>query len=397
MRTYDSDVLVVGAGEGGAAAAYYPTQAGQRVLVVEKETLPRDKPCGGAIPRPTLDRFPFACNGLVQAAPAEVRFAFPGLSLTDVPLPYRPVVMVMRSEFDAFLLNRSGAEVLDGNPITSLSETRDSVRVTVCERTFTARYLVGTDGAVSVVAQHLGLRRHRQLAGSLEAEVPLEGHKGLRTASGSRALLSMAPVPWSYAWIFPKGDRLSVGIVQLRSGRVDLRLALDREMDRLGISLDGAKVRGHPLPCYQALTRPWWRGEKQEKLSTRRCFLVGDAAGLVDSLLGEGSRYAIHGAQLVAEAIVRGNLAGYEAAAWRDIGHSLATAGLVADLFYRWPRQCFDLSLRNPATTRHFGDLLTERSSYQGIGRRLSTSTARWLLGGARREMSDKEWMLPAA
>jgi geranylgeranyl reductase family protein len=396
MTTCDFDVLIAGAGAGGAAAAYYLTRAGLKVLVIEKEPLPRYKPCGGAIPRPTLESFPFAFDDLARAVPAKVRFAFPGLAPSEIPLPDRPVVIVRRSEFNAFLLGRSGAEVLEGNPVASLAETKDAVRVMAGGQTFTARYLVGADGAVSTVAQRLGLRRHRQLAGTLEAEVPLNGNESLRAEYGRRALFSLTPIPWGYAWVFPKGNCLSVGIVRLRTGRVNLRSTLDREMGRLGISLEGAKLRGHPLPCYQAPRWPWWRGQRQEQLSTRRCVLVGDAAGLVDPLLGEGIRYAIHSARLAADAIIKDSLVEYEAAIWRDIGHSLATAGLVTCLFFRWPKQCFDLSVRNPATIRHFADLFTGRSSYQGIGRRLFATTARWVLGDCRWQMNGESGPLHA-
>ena len=67
MNRPDFDVIVAGAGAGGAAAAWFLTQAGFRVLVVEKARLPRYKPCGGAVPRPTLDRFPFD-SALVAAS-----------------------------------------------------------------------------------------------------------------------------------------------------------------------------------------------------------------------------------------------------------------------------------------------------------------------------------------
>ena len=125
----DFDVIVAGAGAGGAAAAYYLTQAGLDCLVVDRAHLPRYKACGGAIPRPTLARFPFDLTGLVQAAPSGVRFTFPGQPAVDVPLPDRPVVMVMRSEFDAYLLAQSGAEVLAGQAVTSVVETGDQVQV----------------------------------------------------------------------------------------------------------------------------------------------------------------------------------------------------------------------------------------------------------------------------
>jgi geranylgeranyl reductase family protein len=388
MTRSDFDVIVAGAGVAGAAAAYFLTQAGLRVLVVDKARLPRYKACGGAIPRPALDCFPFSFDGVIHAAPTGVRFTYPGLPPVDVPLPDQPVVMVVRSEFDAFLLARSRAEVLEGVAVTGVVETDAQVRVELGERTVSARYLVGADGATSQVARSLGLRRTRRLGGTIEAVVPLDGNDALLAEYANRAVFALRPIPWGYVWVFPKGDHLSVGIGRFRPGRANLRPALQHEMDPLGICLDGIKLHGHPIPCYQASLWPLWSAgarhitgsQPQEKLSTRRCLLVGDAAGLVDPLVGEGIRYAIASAHLASEAIARDDLAGYEGAVWQDIGHSLATAGLTAGLFYRWPWLCFQLGLRNPATVLHLVDVLTEKASYQGIGRRLLAAMFRWFL-----------------
>jgi geranylgeranyl reductase family protein len=388
MKRPDFDVIVVGAGAGGAAAAYYLAQAGLQVLVVEKTRLPRYKACGGAIPRPTLERFPFDFTNVIQAAPTDVRMRFPALPPVDIALPDRPVVMVMRSEFDAFLLARSEAEVIENASVTTVAEDGDQVQVTAGTRTLTARYLVGADGAASKVARCLGLRCRRRLGGALEAEVPLSGKHTLREEYGSRAVFTMGVVPWGYAWIFPKGDHLSVGIGQVRPERTDLRAALQREMGDLGVRLNGAQVHGHPLPCYRAAPWPLWSGparittgsQPQERLASRRCLLVGDAAGLVDPLIGEGVRYAITSARLAAEAIARDTLSGYEMAIWRELGHNLATAGLMAHTYYRIPRVSYQLGLRNPATMRHMLDVLIERASYKGIGRKLIAAMLRWPL-----------------
>jgi geranylgeranyl reductase family protein len=378
----DFDVIVAGAGAGGAAAACYLTQAGLSVLVVEKALLPRYKACGGAIPRPTLERLPYDFDSVIQAAPAEVRFTFPGRPTLELPIPDRSVVMVMRSEFDAFLLARSGAEVLDGTAVTGVIEDDDEVRVQVGERTLTARYLVGADGATSQVARSLGLRRNPRFGGTLEAEVPMKGNGALKAEYGERAIFAMSVIPWGYAWVFPKGDSLSVGIGRFRSGRADLRAGLQREMDRLGIPLNGTRLHGHPLPCYHTPPWPLWGRRWQERLSTRRCLLVGDAAGLVDPLVGEGIRYAMSSARLAVESILRDDLSDYEAAIWREIGHSLATAGMAANTYYRLPWLGYQIGLRNPASIRLLVDVLTERSSYEGIGRRILAATARWFLEG---------------
>lgn len=407
MSQPDFDVIVAGAGASGAANAYYLTQAGLKVLVVDKARLPRYKACGGAIPRVALDRFPFDFDDVIQGVPSDVRLTFSGFPAVDAPLPDQPVVMVMRSKFDAFLLSHSSAEVLDGMTVTGVSESDDRVHVEVeslcpasptrrggrrwdCskrgKRRFAARYLVGADGATSTVARSLGLRPGRRLGGTLEAQVPLNGNCTLQEEYGSRAVFSLAVVPWGYAWVFPKGDCLSVGIGRFRPGRVDLHTSLQCEVARLGIDLKGVELHGHPLPGYQAPPWPFWRGQPQERLSTRRCLLVGDAAGLVDPLLGEGIRYAIHSARLAAEFIADDDLSGYEAAIWQEIGHSLATAELTANTYYRFPRQCYQLGLQNPAVLRQLTDLLAGRFSYEGIGRRLLAITARWLIGGRKTE-----------
>lgn len=394
MTPTDWDAIVVGAGPGGAAAAYDLRQAGLRVLVVEKARLPRYKACGGAIPQTALEQFPFSFGSVIRAAPAEVRFTFPGLPPMNVALPDQPVVMVMRDEFDLFLIRHANVEVWDHCPVAEVREADDHVRVTAGGRTITARYLIGADGATSSVARSLGLRR-RRFGGSLEAEVPLTDPR-LRAEYGSRALFSLGIVPWGYIWVFPKGDSLSIGIGQFRPGRLDLRSILHHEMARLGIKLEGVALQGYPIPCYQAPPWPLWRLQPPEKLSTRRCILVGDAAGLVDPFLGEGIRYAISSGRLAAAAIVQDNLSGYESNIWRKIGHSLATAGLLAGFFYCFQKLGYRLGVSNPATIRQFVGVLTERFSYQGSGRRLLAATVAWLCIRSRGLRGSPEAVRPS-
>lgn len=381
MNRPDVDILVVGAGAGGAATAYYLAQAGLDVLVVDKARLPRYKACGGAIPRHTLDQFPFSFDAVVQAEPTSVRLVYKGQWPVELSLPDRPVAMVMRSDFDAFLLSRANVEVWQETVVTGVRETPHSVDVSLGDRTMTARYLVGADGAASRVARYLGLRQNRLLGGTLEAAVPLQGNQRLQEEFQDRALFSFGVVDWGYGWVFPKGDHVSVGIGRFRRGRHNLHRLFREEMTRLGIDLDGIKIHGHPIPSYQARSWPWWHGRFRSRqpwqtLSTSRCLLVGDAAGLVDPFLGEGIRYAIASGKLAAAAIAAGDLSGYERAIWQVMGHSLATAGLTAGLFYRWPWLCYRLGMGSPAAVRQFIAILAEETSYVGIGRRLFQALA---------------------
>lgn len=377
----DFDVIVAGAGAGGATAAYFLAQEGLTVLVVEKQDLPRYKACGGAIPRQALEQFRFDFNNVVQATPSSVRLTFPGQPPVSLALPQCPIVMVMRDQFDALLLAQSRAELLPATAVTKVTDRDDHVRVEAGGRLLTARYLVGADGATSAIARCLGLRRDRTPGGALEAEVPLAGNPALYQEYASQAVFAMGVVPWGYAWVFPKREHLSVGILHSRQGRIDLRAALWQVMEALGISLEGVKLHGHPLPVYRAPPWPFWGGQPQETLSTRRCLLVGDAAGLVDPLLGEGIRYAITSGRLAARAIARDDLSGYEDAIWREIGHDLATAGLAAGTYYRIPRLSYRLGLRNPATVQRMLGVLSGQVGYGGIGRRILATTLLWLLG----------------
>jgi flavin-dependent dehydrogenase len=143
------------------------------------------------------------------------------------------------------------------------------------------------------------------LGGAIEAELVSGANEEFRARFGRTALFCLGAVPWGYAWVFPKGDGLSVGICQFRPGRVGLRAGLRREMVPRGIRLNGVRLHGHALPGYQAPPWPFWRHRPQERLSTRRCVLVGDATGLVDPLLAEGIRYAISSARLAARAILK--------------------------------------------------------------------------------------------
>ncbi|HIP87368.1 MAG TPA: FAD-dependent oxidoreductase, partial [Anaerolineales bacterium] len=160
----ECDAVVVGAGPAGASAAYWLGEAGKRVLVLEKERLPRYKPCGGGIPTAVLDRFPFDFSPVVEREIGRVRFRFRDGREVVADLPGRPVAMVMRDRFDYHILHHARAEVRDDSPVVALRQDGASVEVeTASGETFRGRYLIGADGANSRVARWVGLRRGRRM------------------------------------------------------------------------------------------------------------------------------------------------------------------------------------------------------------------------------------------
>jgi flavin-dependent dehydrogenase len=191
-------------------------------------------------------------------------------------------------------------------------------------------YLIAADGANSVVARSVGLRRKKVMAGAIEVETVVPANVFARFADNP--VFIFGEVGTGYLWIFPKSGHLSVGIGALHPKPGELQATLDRVMTRYGISIKGQPQKGHPLPVYT----------RREPISTSRTLLVGDAAGLVDPFTGEGIRFAIQSGRLAAEAILSGHPGHYAASIDRQIGRNHRLGLILMYLFYSLPHPCFD-------------------------------------------------------
>lgn len=294
------DAVVVGAGPAGSTAAYRLARGGASVLLLDRARFPRDKPCGGGLTFRAVRELPFPVDSVVEDTVSCVELGL-GYRHRSVRRSGAPLVlMTQRRRLDAYLVEQAaaaGADFRDGASAREIAVEQDAARLTVDGERVEAQILIGADGANGSTTRSLGLEPN-DYGVAFEANisygsVPKERYAG-------RLVLELGAVPGGYAWVFPKGDHANVGVGGWRSEAPQLRRQLQRLCAEQGIPADELQeARGYRLP-FRTRSSPLGRG---------RALLVGDAAGLVDPLSGDGMYEAFVSSRLAASAAL-GALAG---------------------------------------------------------------------------------------
>ena len=293
------DALIVGGGPAGSTCARVLRQAGWHVIVMDRARFPRDKVCAGWV-TPGVFR-------LLDLAPDDYRAT--GLTIQDITglrtsvmgdpsieTRYARVISyaIRRCEFDDFLLNRSGAEVLYGTPLTSL-EKRDDVWV--ANGNVSARVVVGAGGHFCPVA--------RQLRGAVDTVRPVVAKEAeFRLEAGGSEVAGDTPELFfcrdfeGYGWCVRKGDYLNIGLG--RRDRGDLNLHVQDfvaflERHRLARRASLVRWRGHAYLAAGTGPRP---------LIGDGMLVTGDAAGLAYPESGEGIKPAVESGRLAADTLI---------------------------------------------------------------------------------------------
>jgi len=302
------DVIVVGAGPAGSIAAHDCAKQGLKTLLLEKYRIPREKPCGGAVMYRGLrligGKIP---RNLVEQRIFGLRFLLPDGQVTEFISDKLIGITVFRDRFDEFLARRAsdtGAELIDNSPVVDASVSSDSAIVKLANGTeFKASYLLGADGVNSIVSRALNLRPKRKdltkVGLGMEADFYV-GEKGVSKATGGNpTVLEVCPVEGrvSYGWVFPKKEHLAIGIagagVHMKALRPRFDSFYKQVEKRTGVRLNLEKRRTFFLG-----------GDGLgNKNVTQRSILIGDAAGFVDPLMGEGIAYAMKSGEFAASVI----------------------------------------------------------------------------------------------
>ena len=323
-RVKDADVLIVGAGPAGAAAARDLAQAGQRVLLLERPGGPGRKPCAGGVTVKALNRLRFPITPVVREEVRAMDFRLRGGRARVFETRDPVAVMTHRPEFDAYCLEQAraaGAQLREIPGIRSARQHGAGVELhTSNGETLSADWLVGADGAQSTVRRLLFGGAAPAGAMAIEGLLPRE-----RAESYPVTRFDFGALRGGYGWLFPKGDHTNVGLyVWRRGGARPTREALASWSRAVTGSDDLASVQGFPLGTRGRATPG--RG---------RVLLAGDAAGQVEALLGEGIYGAIFSGQQAAAALLGG---GDVVARYADLlgvwQEEAARMNTLAGLFY---------------------------------------------------------------
>lgn len=359
------DCIIVGAGPAGASAAYHLAKKGHSVLVLEKSSFPRTKSCGGGVSPAISQWFDFDFSTVVQNHVSQVKYTFKMSDPAEVELKnVTPMWMVQRDRFDNFLMEQAigqGVEFKADTEVTGVSLQGDTWQVETNNGVFKSKYLIAADGANSTVAKLLSFTDTQKIAA---ASLQLSGSVSDRRKM--TAFFDFGSLKNGFMWCFPKADGYSISAAYVRNpqGKPDeLKKQLTKYAELFDLDASQGEYMEHSLNLWQ----------KDRPLHSDRALLVGEAAGMVDPLIGEGIRPAMFTGVQAAAAVsnaLEGDanaLANYTETINQEWGANFAKADFLASLFYKAPKIAYKLGVKRPAAGQLMGKILCGELSYSQI------------------------------
>ena len=306
----DYDVTIVGAGPAGSTTAKFLSEKGFKTLLIDKEKFPRNKPCGGGLPLRVLQRYPYTVNDkIIEAYSSSGTVFSPSLKYkVEISKNMPLIATILRKKFDFELVKfamDAGAVFQEEKHVTGVQIFDNKAQVKVNQGTgIDSEIIVGADGVNSIIAQNTGLRKRGTEKGVCilqEFEVDEKIMDDYFNKSRHCYVHSRFKTTSGYGWVFPKKEHLNIGFGVIRAFKRTREntlnllecyheyIALLKEQDLIPQKLTETPIVGGALPTHPL-----------EKTYGDRILLVGDAAGFINPLSGEGIYYAMASGEIAA-------------------------------------------------------------------------------------------------
>jgi geranylgeranyl reductase family protein len=299
------DVLIVGGGPAGSSCAWGLRNTGLDVAILDRQTFPRDKVCGGWITPQVLselgiDPAEYARDRVLQPITA-FRTGWIGGSALETNCHATVSYGIRRREFDDYLLRRSGARLLAPAALASLQPDNSNQEQGgfIVNGNIRTRLVVGAGGHFCPVAKLTGSKPAREnavVAQEAEFEMDAREQAGCRVRPEAPELYFCADMK-GYGWCFRKNNYLNIGLGRLDQHRLSEHVAAFisflKSSGRISFDVPSSLV-GHAYLLY---------GVSERKVFDAGVLLIGDAAGLAYKQSGEGIRPAIESGLLAARTI----------------------------------------------------------------------------------------------
>jgi geranylgeranyl reductase family protein len=363
-------VAILGGGPAGSFAAEQLASAGVAVQLFD-EKLAWEKPCGGGLTYKAYSQYPFLLdNPTPKREVRETVLAAPNAGEVTLKLD-EPLLIYSRFDLNRLLLERAeraGARIEKAR-VQSISRSAFGWQLRTNAGTAEADFCIVATGARNPL---------REVGTQLRADDTMSALGYYVPGNQARIDIQFLPHLEGYIWVFPRCGHLSVGICGKGEAAGSLRRRLELYMSQHDISWKGATFYSHLLPALDASS---WRGNR---VSGDGWMAVGDAAGLVDPITGEGLYYAIRSGDLAARTIIEdacapaGLPAAYRNLLRRDFASDLEFGSRLAKrvflgrfLLGSVPARMVQFTRRSPRFASIIQDLFAGKQPYHGLKRRL--------------------------
>jgi len=364
-------IAIVGGGPSGALCAERLASAGFQVDLFD-EHLAWEKPCGGGLTHKAVLNYPFLLNGPhPKKMIHQVQLISGNGDRAHLCLDH-PIVIYSRAVLNGLLLERAasaGCRIVRSR-VSSVDITGERPSFTAENAMQFADFLVLASGA-----RNSFFPATRPLAPA-DLEITL----GYFVRSHADAIqVKFVRGLQGYIWSFPRCDHLSVGICGslARHTSRELHQHLAQFMREERISTEDARFYSHVLPSPRAHTLA------SRRIAGRNWALIGDAAGWVDPITGEGLYYALRSGELLAESLVSGQSELYPRRVRDDFSADLEVAARIARNFYHGnflggavTTRMIQFIARSTTFRTMIADLFSGAQNYSTLKRRLWTQLA---------------------